>query len=297
MHLTGHLPAKAIEPFEALFTQGMVTHAIYKTAGADGRSVYHYPEAVELRDGGGFLADGTQVEIIPSAKMSKSKNNVVDPIAIIEQYGADTARWFVLSDSPPERDVEWTASGAEAAYKFLGRVHTLSTKISDAARSDSEEGAEDLLRAMHKTIQDVTSGVESFGFNAAIAKIYAFANTLQKSTAPYAAQREAVMTLAQLMSPMTPHLAEDIWAMQGGVGLIANAPWPVADEAMLVESTVTLPIQINGKRRSEITVARDASKQEVEKIALEDDAVIKALSGGAPKKLIVVPGRIVNVVV
>ncbi|WP_341863376.1 leucine--tRNA ligase [Gymnodinialimonas sp. 57CJ19] len=300
MHATGHLPAKAIEPFDALFTQGMVTHAIYKTEGADGRPVYHYPEDVNLRDGSGFLEDGTKVDIIPSAKMSKSKNNVVDPIEIIKQYGADTARWFVLSDSPPERDVEWTASGAEAAYKHLGRVYALSTRIQEAAKtSDHMDEAADteLLREMHKAIRDVSNGVDSFGFNAAIAKLYAFTNTLSKSKASHSAQREAVMVLAQLMAPMTPHLAEDIWAQQGGEGLIANAPWPKADEAMLVESTVTLPIQINGKRKSEITVAKDASKEEVEKIALADDAVVKALDGAAPKKLIVVPGRIVNVVI
>ncbi|MEM7751968.1 MAG: leucine--tRNA ligase, partial [Pseudomonadota bacterium] len=133
MHICGHLPESAIEPFDALFTQGMVTHAIFQTDGANGRPVYHYPEDVELRDGGGFLKDGTQVEIIPSAKMSKSKNNVVDPVAIIDQYGADTARWFVLSDSPPERDVEWTAAGAEAAFKHLTRVHRMSAEITEGA--------------------------------------------------------------------------------------------------------------------------------------------------------------------
>jgi leucyl-tRNA synthetase len=159
------------------------------------------------------------------------------------------------------------------------------------------EGDEDLLREMHKAIRDVTLGIESFGFNAAIARLYAFTNTLAKSKAGAAAQKQAIMTLAQLMSPMTPHLAEDIWAHQGGEGLLADAPWPVADEAMLVENTVTLPIQINGKRRSEITVAKDLGKEEVEKIALADDAVVKALAGGQPKKLIVVPGRIVNVVI
>lgn len=297
MHITGHLPRKAVEPFNALFTQGMVTHAIYKTESAEGRPVYHYPETVELRDGGGFLEDGTQVEIIPSAKMSKSKNNVVDPVEIIKQYGADTARWFVLSDSPPERDVEWTASGAEAAYKHLGRVWSLCDRIAGMDRAAAGTGDEDLLREMHKTIRDVSNGVDSFGFNAAIAKLYAFTNTLSKSKASHGAQRQAMMVLAQLMAPMTPHLAEDIWAHQGGEGLIAEAPWPEADEAMLVESTLTLPIQINGKRRSEISVAKDASKEEVEKIALADDAVVKALDGAAPKKLIVVPGRIVNVVV
>ncbi|MEL7149350.1 MAG: leucine--tRNA ligase [Pseudomonadota bacterium] len=295
MHICGHLPESAIEPFDALFTQGMVTHAIYKTDGADGRPVYHYPEDVELRDGTGFLSDGTEVEIIPSAKMSKSKNNVVDPVAIIDQYGADTARWFVLSDSPPERDVEWTAAGAEAAFKHLSRVHRISADIAEGKDTGSDDNA--LRKALHKTIHDVTMGVESFGFNAAIAKLYAFTNVLAKSKASHAARREAVLTLAQLMAPMTPHLSEEVWSMQGGEGLIANAPWPKADESLLVEDTVTLPIQVNGKRRSEITVAKDLDKAEVEKLALADEAVIKALAGGQPKKLIVVPGRIVNVVI
>jgi leucyl-tRNA synthetase len=299
MHICGHLPASAIEPFDALFTQGMVTHAIYQTKGTqDGRPVYHYPEDVDLRDGKGFLADGTEVEIIPSAKMSKSKNNVVDPVAIIDQYGADTARWFVLSDSPPERDVEWTASGAEASAKHLARVHRLSCEIA-VAGEDAGNTAEDkdLQRATHKAIHDVTMGVDTFGFNAAIAKLYTFTNALQKSKASTSAKRDAAKTLAQLMSPFTPHLAEEVWAMLGGTGLIANAPWPIADESLLIEDTVTMPIQINGKRRSEITVAKDMDKAEVEKLALADDAVVKALAGGQPKKLIVVPGRIVNVVV
>ncbi|MDC1230673.1 leucine--tRNA ligase [Octadecabacter sp.] len=296
MHKTGHLPAAAIEPFDALFTQGMVTHAIFKTDGSDGRPVYHYPEAVELRDGGGFLADGTQVDIIPSAKMSKSKNNVVDPVAIIEQYGADTARWFVLSDSPPERDVEWTASGAEAAHKHLSRVHRIACEIAETtAPANDQDNA--LLRDMHKAIHDVTQGVESFGFNASIAKLYGFTGAISKSKAGSDTKRLAMKTLAQLMSPMTPHLAEDIWAMLDGEGLIANARWPIADEAMMVEDTVTMPIQINGKRRSELAVPKDMPKDEVEKLALADNAVVKALDGGTPKKLIVVPGRIINVVI
>jgi leucyl-tRNA synthetase len=236
------------------------------------------------------------VQIVPSAKMSKSKNNVVDPLNIISSYGADTARWFVLSDSPPERDVEWTASGAEAAAKHLNRVWNLCDKIGEMDADTKGQGDEELLREMHKAIRDVTLGVESFGFNAAIAKLYGFTNTLAKSKAGAAAQKQAIMTLAQLMSPMTPHLSEDIWAHQGGEGLVATAPWPVADEAMLVENTVTLPIQINGKRRGEIEVAKDLDKAEVEKLALSHDAVVKALNGGAPKKVIVVPGRIVNVV-
>ncbi len=292
MNITGHLPKKAIEPFDALFTQGMVTHEIYQTRDANGRPVYHLPEDVT----DGKLADGTEVEIIPSAKMSKSKKNVVDPVSIISAFGADTARWFVLSDSPPERDVEWTASGAEAAFKHLSRVHRIASEI---AESNVPANAEDkgLLREMHKAIHDVSGGVESFGFNASIAKLYAFTNTLAKSKAGSDAKRQAAKTLAQLMSPMTPHLSEELWQLLGGKGLVATAPWPVADEAMLVDDTVTLPIQINGKRRAEISVAKDMDKAEVEKIALSTDAVQKALDGNAPKKVIVVPGRIVNVVV
>ncbi|WP_291729007.1 leucine--tRNA ligase [Leisingera sp. F5] len=296
MQICGHLPEKSTEPFDALFTQGMVTHAIYKTTGGNHRPVYHYPEEVELRDGKGFLGDGTEVEIIPSAKMSKSKNNVVDPLHIISSFGADTARWFVLSDSPPERDVEWTAAGAEASYKHLNRVWNLCDRIGEMDPDAAGEGDEALLRETHKCIRDVTLGVDSFGFNAAIAKLYAFTNTLAKSKAGAKVQKQAIMTLAQLMAPMTPHLAEDIWNHQGGEGLCATAPWPVADEAMLVEDTVTLPIQINGKRRGEIEVAKDLDKAEVEKRALAHEAVQKALNGGAPKKVIVVPGRIVNVV-
>ena len=297
MNITGHLPEKSKEPFDALFTQGMVTHAIYKREGANGRPVYYYPEQVELRDAKAFLKeDGSEVDIVPSAKMSKSKNNVVDPLAIISAYGADTARWFVLSDSPPERDVEWTASGAEAAYKHLTRVHRIAA---EAAASEEQANANDeqLLREMHKAIRDVTLGVESFGFNASIAKLYGFTNTLAKSKAGAEAKKEAAKTLAQLMAPMTPHLAEDMWQLLGGDGLVIHAPWPVADEAMLVEANVTLPIQINGKRRAEISVPKDMPKEEVEKIALAQEAVAKALDGAQPKKLIVVPGRIVNVVI
>ena len=298
MHITGHLPETAIEPFDALFTQGMVTHEIYMTRDAQNRPIYHLPEDIEWADGIARLsATSEAVEVVPSAKMSKSKKNVVDPLGIIASYGADTARWFVLSDSPPERDVEWTASGAEAAFKHLMRVWTLSDRISQMDKDAAGKGDDDLLQAMHKTIHDVTMGIESFGFNAAIAKLYGFTAILQKSKASHAAQRAAIMTLAQLMAPMTPHLSEDIWAHQGGAGLIIHATWPAAEEAMLKSDTVTLPIQINGKRRGELTVEVDLEKSEVEKMALAHEAVQKALDGGTPKKVIVVPGRIVNVVV
>ena len=296
MYVTGHLPETSKEPFSALFTQGMVTHAIYQTPQAEGRPTYHYPEEVELKEGKAFLKDsGAEVEVIPSAKMSKSKNNVVDPVTIVKQYGADTARWFVLSDSPPERDVEWTAAGAEAASRHLGRVYRACAEI---AASDVPATAEDeaLLREMHKAIHDVTLAVESFGFNAAIARLYGLTNALTKSRAGSAVKREVAATLAQLMAPMTPHLAEEIWQLLGRDGLVANAPWPLADESMMIEDTVTMPIQVNGKRRGELTVPRDMPKEEIEKLALAHDGVVRTLDGAQPKKLIVVPGRIVNVV-
>ena len=297
MHLCGHLPEKAVEPFNALFTQGMVTHEIYVTRDEKDRPVYHLPEDIEWTESGARLgATGQPVQVIPSAKMSKSKKNVVDPVNIIKAYGADTARWFVMSDSPPERDVEWTAAGADATQKHLARVWRLAAEIDVRGGTDTAQD-EALLKAMHRTIADVTAGIEGFAFNKAVAKLYEFTNTFSKSDASAEAKRTAMRTLAQLMSPMVPHLAEDIWEMLGGEGLVAQAPWPKADPAMLTEDSVTLPIQINGKRRAEISVPKDMDVAEVEKLVLAEEAVIRALNGSAPKKLIVVPGRIVNVVV
>jgi leucyl-tRNA synthetase len=295
MHICGHLPKKAIEPFEALFTQGMVTHAIYVTRDAQDRPVYHFPEDVEVTESGARLgATGEVVTVIPSAKMSKSKKNVVDPEDIIRDYGADTARWFVMSDSPPERDVEWTAAGAEAAARHLSRVWRMADEI--AGMAGAGEGDDDLLRATHKAIAEVTAGIEGFQFNSSVARLYAFTNVVQKSNAGAAAKQAAMRVMAQLMSPMTPHLAEEMWERLGGEGLVANAPWPMADPAMLIDDTVTLPIQVNGKRRDEITVPKDMPKDEVEALAMATAGVQRALDGKPPKKVIVVPGRIVNVV-
>ncbi len=322
MHKTGHLPLKAIEPFNALFTQGMVTHEIYKTTDDQGRPVYHLPEDVTIfnvadrrivvrgnvpppldmiDDVDAWIRalsdEGLLVEVIPSAKMSKSKKNVVDPMNIIASFGADTARWFVLSDSPPERDVEWTASGAEATFKHLNRVWALCSRIGEMPADHIGVGDADLARATARAVDEVTRGIETFAFNKAIAKLYEFTNTLSRANASTGAMKAAIRTLAKLMSPMTPHIAESIWTYQGGEGLCATAPWPVADPALLVDDTVTLPIQINGKRRAEISVPTDMPASEVEKIALANEDVVKFLAGQPVKKIIVVPGRIINVVI
>jgi len=284
---TGHLPDSAKEPFDALFTQGMVTHEIYMTRDERGRPVYHLPEDVV----DGKLADGTPVEVIPSAKMSKSKKNVVDPVNIVANFGADTARWFMLSDSPPERDVEWTAAGAEAANRFLARVWRLADEI-------PEGGADpELARATHRAIDEVTRAIEGFAFNKAVARIYELANAVAKSAAGGDSRREALRIMAQLMAPMVPHLAEEVWAKAGGQGMVVDAAWPKADPAMLVSDSVVLPVQINGKRRAEIEVPKDMPKDQIEAIVLADETVRRFMEGQAPKKLIVVPGRIVNVVV
>ena len=297
MHHCGHLPKSAIEPFDALFTQGMVTHAIYERDNENGRPTYFYPEEVEIKDGKAFLkCDGSEVKIIPSAKMSKSKNNVVDPVAIIDDFGADTARWFVLSDSPPERDVEWTASGVEAANRHLNRVYKIVSEITKDNTPNNENDTS-LTKETHKAIHDVTMGLESFGFNSAIARLYGFTNILAKSKAGADAKQAAAKALVQLMGPMTPHLAEELWADLGGDGLVVSADWPKADPNFLIDDEIILPVQINGKRRTEITVQQDTDLVEIEKITLRCEAVVKALNGNTPKKIIVVPGRIVNVVV
>ncbi len=297
MQITGHLPKTAKEPFDALFTQGMVTHAIYKSSGSDGRDLFHYPEEVELREGKAYLIkDGQEVAIIPSAKMSKSKNNVVDPVNIVDAFGADTARWFVLSDSPPERDVEWTASGAEAANKHLSRVYRI---IDEIIKSNipSNSYDETLSKEMHKTTHYVTQAIESFGFNAAIARLYSFTNSLAKSKAGTKAKLSAAKTLAQLMSPMTPHLSEEIWEKLGEKNLVSREPWPTVDENLLSDDTIIMPVQVNGKRRGQIEVQKGLEPSEIEILALAEETVQRAVNGASPKKVIVVPGRIVNVVI
>ncbi len=289
---TGHLPERCIEPFNALFNQGMVCHETYSTKDENGHDVWHSPnELVADGDGYKLRETGEAITVGPSIKMSKSKLNVIDPVEQIEQFGADTSRWFVLSDSPPERDVEWTTSGAEASWKHLQRVWRMAVEIAEENR-EGEDVA--LTKATHRAIADVTEGYEGFAFNKSIAHLYQFTAAIAKSKGD---RVEAMRTMALLMQPITPHIAEECWELLGGKGMAVQAAFPEFDPAKLVEDTVTMPIQINGKRRAEISVSKDASKEEVEKLALSTDAVIKALDGGTPKKLIVVPGRIVNVVI
>ena len=293
MNATGHLPKKAIEPFNALFTQGMVCHATYQDP--DGK--WLNPDDIKQSESGEYITlDGQKVTVGQSIKMSKSKKNVVDPDDIIDQYGADTARWFVMSDSPPERDVEWTASGAEAAWKHLQRVWRLTVEITEDNSSDASKDIE-LEKAKNIAIDAVTKGVEGFAFNKSIAALYQFTNILAKSPASKNAKIDAMLTMAQLMQPMTPHLAEEIWSSLGGDGLVTEAKWPILDASMLINDTIVLPIQVNGKRRDEIQVNLDLSKDEIEKIVLERQSVLRILDGNAPKKIIVVPGKIVNVVI
>ena len=297
MALTGHLSEKAIEPFDALFTQGMVTHEIYMTRDGAGRPVYHFPTDVEIKQDGAVLKEtGEPVEIIPSAKMAKSKKNVINPEDLIKKYGADTARWYIISDSPPDRDVEWTTTGVEGASKHLQRVLRMARTIAGSGDEGGKDATGALEQAVHRTIDEVTKGIEGFSFNKSVAKLYELTNAIARSNAGSKAKAEAMRTLARLMSPMTPHLSEEIWSVLGGEGLVASLDWPAPDPELLIEETVKLPIQVDGKRRSEVTVARNLAREKLEALVLEDAAVQNILAGRQVGKIVVVPGRIVNVV-
>ena len=306
MHLTGH--GKIDEPFEGLFTQGMVLHESYK----DDAGKWLYPEEVEKLPEGGALHVKTRrpIEVGRKEVMSKSKKNVVPPARIIETYGADTARWFVLSDSPPERDMEWTESGVEGAWRFTQRLWRLVTgwleahpALAKPAKAGASGGAEQLRRATHKAIAGVTDDVEKFRFNRAVARIHEFANVLgdvkdtEFADAPgRAARREALETLVLLIGPAMPHLAEELWQRLGHGTLLAETAWPVADPKLVIDDVATVAVQVNGKLRATIELPRDCDKAEAERAALAEPAVVKALDGKPPKKVIVVPNRIVNVV-
>ena len=281
----GHLDVA--EPFAGLFTQGMVTHETYRTATGEWLS----PEDVERR-GADILEIGTgaPVEVGRIEKMSKSKKNVVDPTPIIEQYGADAVRWFVLSDSPPERDLLWSEAGIEGAWRFVQRVWRI---VDSDVLADG--GDLDLRRATHRAIAGVTADVDALRFNKAVARLYELANTLEKAR-PSADRCQSVRVLARLVAPMTPHLAEDAWLRLGGQGLIAEAAWPVADPALLVDNDVTIAVQINGKLRETILLPKGMAREQVEARVLSLEKVQAALAGQSPKKVIVVPDRLVNLV-
>lgn len=238
------------------------------------------------------------IAIGPIEKMSKSKKNVVDPDDIIASYGADTARWFMLSDSPPERDVIWTEEGVQGAARFVQKVW----RLVNAAGQAKGDGAADLAlrKAAHRALASVQDDIERLRFNRCVAHIYTLANALEdglRGPVSPAAAKEAAGILVQLIAPMMPHLAEECWSVLGRGGLVAQAPWPETEAALLVEDEMTLPVQINGKKRADVTVPRDADAKAVEAATLALEAVQKVLEGKAPRKVIVVPGRIVNLVV
>jgi len=295
------------EPFAGLFTQGMVCHETYRD-----QSGWLSPDEVVKEGNRAFRKDNhVQVEIGSSEKMSKSKRNVIAPEAIIADYGADTIRWFMLSDTPPERDIEWTDAGAEGCWRFVQRIWRL---VTDAIESLPAPGTpigvgsasidlSDLRKETHIAIAAVTEHLSALRFNRAVAQLYTLANAiafvegLDKKALDGAIRREALETLVLLAAPMMPHLAEQCWKELGHDRLVAETPWPKHDPALLKTDTVTIAIQVNGKRRGEVTVARDADNQTVEQAALAEDGVKRTLAGVTPKKIIVVPGRIVNIVI
>jgi leucyl-tRNA synthetase len=289
------------EPFAGLFTQGMVTHASYRAA--DGR--WLYPEEVEIAPDGSATAKATgeAVTVGRGEKMSKSKNNTVDPGAIIDRFGADTARWFILSDNPPDRDMEWSEGGVTGAHRFVQRLWRLvSHAVADLPAPGAEPGeaGRALRQATHRTIAAVSDAWQSFAFNVGVARIHEFANTLEAAKdADGAARREGLEALARLIAPAMPHLAEELWAMlrPGGAELVAELGWPEADPALLVAESMTIAVQVLGKLRATIQVPAGAGEAAVVAAAEAEENVQRALAGKPVRKRIYVPGRIVNFVV
>jgi leucyl-tRNA synthetase len=309
MKKTGHVDLD--EPFAGLFTQGMVVHETYRTKSGE----WVMPADVTIEGMGDartarLTTTGEPIEIGAIEKMSKSKKNTVDPDDIIAAYGADTARWFMLSDSPPDRDVIWTEEGVQGAWRFVQRLWRLAGEIANVSGPVTRPttfGPEALKvrKAAHRALANVSDDIGRLRFNRCVAHIYEFANALSDAigeieTAPTPdlawALREAGDILVRLFHPMMPHLAEECWAALGHTTLVATESWPELEPDLLVENTITLPVQINGRKRADVTVPRDAGNSEVEAAVLALDAVQKALEGKSPKKVIVVPQRIVNVV-
>ena len=291
------------EPFTGLFTQGMVTHETYQ----DETGAWLYPNEIMPADNGKFVTiDGQKpVKVGSSIKMSKSKRNTVDPQDILDTYGADAARLFVLSDSPPERDLEWTDGGIEGAWRYINKLHRLISDqkntlapIEAVIPTDLESAEKDLRAQTHKAIAQVGKNIEDFHMNKAVATIRELSNAISsaKDVRPVVL-REALETLVLLINPMTPHLSEELWHQLGHTKMLTETPWPVADESLLVADTVTIGVQVNGKLRATITLPANADQAIAKDIALSDDNVQKAVEGKDIRKFIFVPGRIVNVVV
>ncbi|AKH43165.1 leucyl-tRNA synthetase [Altererythrobacter atlanticus] len=282
------------EPFASLFTQGMVTHETYERKNAEtGQPAYFSPDEVDRgADNAVLKADGQPVTIGPVVKMSKSKKNVVDPDMIVARYGADAVRWFMLSDSPPERDLPWSAAGIEGCGKFVQRLWRLFAQY-DAQTSGDDKA---LARKTHQTIAAVGQDIEALSFNKAVARIYELTSAAEKA-APSADRSAAIRAILSLVAPMMPHLAEEAWASIGGEGLVADAAWPAVDEALLVEDEVTIAVQVKGKLRDTLTVAKGLPKPELERLALASEKVQRSIDGAEIRKVIVVPDRLVNIVV
>jgi len=293
------------EPFERLFTQGMVNHVTYK----DSAGAWVFPENVRKRDDGSLYRSDNGLDVTEGRieKMSKSKKNVVDPDDIIEQFGADTARWFMLSDSPPERDLLWTEAGIEGAWRFNQRLYRIVMETVDKAESldamptpaDMGQEALALRRATHKTIKGVTDDIEGLHFNKAVARLYEYAGafgTLPTGAGAGPAIREALEVLIQLVAPMMPHLAEELWGHIGQDGLVAEATWPTCIVALTIDDEVKIALQVNGKLRDTLTAAKTADKAALEAMAMDNDKVKRSIDGLTVRKVIVVPGRIVNIV-
>jgi leucyl-tRNA synthetase len=290
------------EPFEGLFTQGMVTHETYKTA--EGQWVE--PTDVEVETVGGQrrakrLSSGDALVIGDIEKMSKSKKNVVAPQEVLDQYGVDAGRLFVLSDSPPERDVQWSTGGVEGAWRFVNRVWgEIDTFAEGFAEPTDPEAAQALRRTTHKAVKAVTEGFDSFRFNSAIARLYEFLAAIKAAPIDKAgseARFEALSALVRLIAPITPHLAEEAWKRLGQDGMVVDAPWPPFDPELAADEELVLGVQVNGKRRGEIRVRPGADDAEVKEIALSDEGVRRHLEGVSVRKVIVVKDRIVNIVV
>lgn len=303
MRDAGILDLPGGEPFAGLFTQGMITHETYQSE--DGK--WLSPDQVQARDGGLFnIETGAPVKRGAIEKMSKSKKNTVDPTAIIETFGADVARWFVLSDSPPERDVEWTQAGAEGAARFVQRVWAIFAHLADAPIDGERQIASDdeslaVRRVSHKCAATVDKAIEDFKFNTAVATIHEWVAALKKAESGdnklIHARFEGASMLARCLTPFMPHLAESCWQAIGGAGLVSVAKWPAVDPTLLIDTQIIVPVQVNGKKRAELHIAPDTPKDQIEAMALAQDGVKSQLQGKSVKKIIVVPGRIVNIVI